>query len=41
MLELVGEALQHRIAEGIATGTMSDQAAVDRPAVRRASRRRA
>ncbi len=27
MLELVGEALQHRIAEGISTGTMSDQAA--------------
>ena len=27
MLELVGEVIQHRIAEGISTGKMSDQAA--------------
>ena len=27
MLELVGEALKHRVGQGIATGTMSDQAA--------------
>ena len=33
MLELVGEVIQHRIAEGISTGTMSDQAAVGRPAL--------